>query len=138
MGRQPVRSLYSWVKAHAENGFGVAVEWRRGQELRAQVLVQHPRLVRLRNTIDATSEATERPVMLEGDLVAVDTATKSFKMNVSTRPKPVRGTYVDAIGAEHRVELPRRYRALLTERTQVKYATDEEDQTFVLLELIPI
>jgi len=83
--------------------------------------------------MQSTEETTEE-VSYTGILFAADTARRTFKLRLDDG-EVIPGTFGDAIGKEHRVELPQRYRVMLLKRTKVFLSTEKEETTYELRSL---
>jgi hypothetical protein len=136
LGPPTVRSAYAWAVDHIESKLNVSIEWRHDQEVRSSLLIQLPELERLRDAIAETSDEIVEEVTIEGELVGADIPARKFHMQ--TAVGEIRGWFIDAIGEEHRVTVPRRYEAVLQKTTRIHYSTEKEETTWLLLRLRPI
>ncbi len=137
LGVAPIRAMYRWVSDHLSAGMGAGIEWRREQQIRASLLIQTPELRRLQSAIAATSEEIVQEIEISGILVGADVARRTFHLKTETGDD-VRGAFIDAIGDEHTVELPKPYRIRVRKTSKIYYSTEREDVTYVLLGLEPI
>lgn len=135
LGIGPVRALYDWAHHHVQSRSGADIEWRRGESVRTTVLVQQPQLARLEQILRAASETEQREIEFTGYLMAADPTQKTFRL--ADADLSIRGTFSDAINAEHQVTLPRRYWARILRSTKIYYSTEREDIDYFLLELRP-
>jgi hypothetical protein len=134
LGVAPIRAVFSWANDHVQAGMGAEIEWRKDREVRAHLLVQEPELARLTQTIMQSTEETTEEVSYTGLLFAADTARRTFRLRLDDG-EVIPGTFGDAIGKEHPVELPRRYRVVLLKRTKVFLSTEKEETTYELRSL---
>jgi hypothetical protein len=130
-GPGPVRALFNWASHHADHGMGADIEWRRVNEIRASLLIQHPELRQLRDAIAQTSDVRSTKVEVLGELVGIDVERRTFHLRVEN--DDFTGSLSDDI--RQAVEVPGRYRAFIEERTVTKYSTDEEKTARILLSL---
>lgn len=133
LGPAPVRALYRWANHHADHGMGADIEWRRVNEIRASLFIQCPELRTLRDAIALTSDIRSAKAEVAGELVGIDVERRTFHLRVED--EDYTGSLSDDI--RQAVEVPRRYRAVIEERTITKYSTDEEKTSRVLLSLSP-
>lgn len=136
LGPATVRALYKWADDHVKAGLGADIRWRRGEQVRASLLIQRPELERLKQTIDITSDTEEVEIDLTGELVGADIKSHTFHM--TSGDTEYRGRFTDAIGPEHAVTLPKTYRAKVRKTTKIYYSTDKEDVSYFLLSLEPV
>jgi len=136
IGVAPIRALYKWADDHVKAGLGADIQWRRGEQVRASLLVQRPELERLKQTIDVTSDTEEVELDLTGELVGADIKSHTFHM--TSGDMEYRGRFTDAIGPEHAVTLPKTYRAKVRKTTKIYYSTEKEDVFYFLLRLEPV
>jgi hypothetical protein len=130
-GPGPVRALFNWASHHADHGMGAEIEWRRVNDVRASLLIQHPELRELRDTIALTSDVRSTKVEVAGELVGIDVDRRTFHLRVENED------YIGSLSDDIRqaVEVPKHYKAVIEERTTTKYSTDEETTTRILLSL---
>lgn len=134
LGPAPVRAMYSWANTHVQNGMGAEIEWRREREIRARLLVQEPELARLANAIQQTSDEASEELTYTGTLRAADLDRKTFRLETDDE-QSIKGSFEDAIDANHEVTLPCRYVVRLVKTTKIYYSTDVEDVSYRLLSL---
>ena len=137
LGKATVSAVYSWAKANSHHRIGTAVEWRRDQALRAEVIIQAPEFTALSETLESISERRENVITPSGTLVGADTKTHRFHF-VTEGDDDIRGAFSEAISDSRVAELPRKYRAIIRKTTETKYATDEEVVTYFLDKLEPL
>ncbi len=125
LGAASIRTLYNWAFDHDDLGLGVSIEWRRDQAIRNRLLTQQPEFEKLHKTIEQTSDQTITEREVVGQLEGADVIRKSFHIKSDTG-QDIRGTFTDAISESQTVELPKRYRAFITTKEQIKYSTEEE------------
>jgi hypothetical protein len=131
LGHGPIRAVRSWVDYHVQAGLGADIKWQRQRQERESLLIQPSELIVLRKTIDTTSSETSGQFQDVGELRAANLERKTFSMRFEG-PTLVKGTFSDAISEAHAVELPHRYRATITKKVRVNYATDSEDAKYFL------
>lgn len=134
LGVPPIRAAYKWADAHATGGLSADIEWMRSKEVRRRTLIQLPELEHLKSTIKQTGEETEEHIKVIGELVGVEISQQRFHLTVEGGGD-IRGTMDQRIGHEYTVELPKRYRAELKKTSLIRYAVDEEEVKYHLLNL---
>ena len=137
LGRATIKAAHDWAYEHYLAGFGVDIQWRRNTEIRSSLSLQKPRLERLYQTIDFTSDQTEEILHVEGQLLGADVTGKSFHMLLDSG-EHIRGSSGDSINEQHTVQLPNRYVAVIVKSTMTQYSTDTEKASFRLSSLTPI
>ena len=136
LGSGPVRALYRWALDHVSSGLGADIDWRRGELVRSKMFLPNVAFTELRNVLDKTGEERVEEVTLNGELIAVNLATKTFRMRFDSGDD-VHGKFKDAISVGHKVELPKRYTATLTKTSRIIYSREEDEDSYFLLGLEP-
>lgn len=135
-GRPIIRSCYRWADHHVRHQICSDALWRRGQEIRGKMFVQHQELAHLQKIISSTSQEESHIVRMRGVLTAANVTAKTFQFSVIDAPE-IRGTFDDAISHSHAVTIPATYTASLRRTSSFNYAMDEEKESYVLLGLDP-
>jgi hypothetical protein len=135
IGRGPLVAIYDWAKANVEYKTGAAIEWRKSERDSRDVLIQLPEFDALYTSLDKIRETKDEEIVETGSLVGADIKSRRFHFVVDDSDKDIRGKFIDAISESQKAELPRRYIARLHKTTEISYATDEEKESYVLLEL---
>jgi hypothetical protein len=133
LGVASIRTLYSWAFDHDNLGLGVNIEWRRAKTIRNRLLTQRPEFERLHKTIEQTSEQTVKEREIIGQLEGADVIKKTFHIKSDTGEE-FKG-FTDIISESQTVELPKRYKAVIITREQIKYSTEEEIVSHQLIKL---
>ena len=133
-GAASIRALYTWAHDHDELGLGAQIEWRRNQVIRNQLLTQQPEFKRLHETIGRTSDETVSQFEITGMVVGAEITRRTFHIQ-SDDGQDIRGSFQDAISETQRVELPKRYRAIVVKREQIKYSAEEPIVSYYLSKL---
>jgi hypothetical protein len=136
LGVASIRTLYSWAFDHDNLGLGVNIEWRRAKTIRNRLLTQRPEFERIHKTIEQTSEQTVKEREIIGQLEGADVSKKTFHIKSDTGEE-FKG-FTDIISESQTVELPKRYKAVIITREQIKYSTEEEIVSHRLVKLEPI
>lgn len=134
LGHGPVRAFHSWVRSNASRGLGVDMDWRRGESILSEVFIQTSRFQDLERILEEASEETTEEISVEGTLIAVSIARKTFHMSVEGA-EDVSGRFEDAIDSSHSAQVPARYRALLTKRTRTIYSMEDDVVEYFLRKL---
>ena len=130
-GAGPIREMYKWVDSLVQGGLGADIDWRRENLIRARLFRQIPDLRNLMFVIQETSDEVRKMHRIEGELVGIDVARRTFRMKF-TDTAEVKGKIADSIGM---VEVPQRYTAEIETTTKINYATDREEVSHLLLAL---
>lgn len=134
LGPPPIRLMYKWAGDHTQWGLSADVQWARGEDVRASLRVQAPELVNLQRAIDETSDEVIEEITLSGQLIGADVNSHLFRMALEDGNE-IKGRMVETIGAEYTVELPKWYVARIRKTTRIKYSTDREEVSYLLLSL---
>jgi hypothetical protein len=133
-GIPAVRRLYEWSEAHTINGVSADVQWRRKDEIRARVIVEPAALKRLEEVIKETSDITTEAVAVVGKLVGLDTALKSFHLEIP-QTEDVKGDWSAEFVYSQDLALDEIYEANLLKKSIVYYAYEREDINWELLSI---
>lgn len=136
LGPAPVREMYKWSDLHARRGLGADIEWRREMEVRAELVLQPPEIVHLRDTIGEVGDAKEEELKLGARLVGIDLAQSTFHLQVEGADD-IRGRLAEGGATIDPTMVPALYSVALIRRTQTQYSTDEDRVTYELLRLEP-
>jgi hypothetical protein len=137
-GRATVIAVYDWAKANSQHRLGTAIEWRRSETVRGDVLIQAPEFTALSEALDNIAGRQESLIYIKGTLVGADIKSHRFHFVNDDDDSSLRGTFSDAISELQVAEVPRKYTASIRKITETKYATDEEVVTYFLEKLGPI
>jgi len=136
LGVPPVAKLSKWVDAQVQFAAGAGIEWQMSAQPNApRLLLQLQEFKTLQEAIKEASVRTDPPVLMTGLLVAANTSKHTFEMRLDSGER-LRGTFADAINAEHTAELPRRYVAKVITTRKIKPATEQEELSHFLEELV--
>jgi hypothetical protein len=133
-GIPSVRRLYEWSGSLAEHGVSADIQWRRREELRGRLSVQNPRLRRIREIIEESSDVETETVEITGALVGLDVDLHTFHLKVPNAPD-IDGRWSDEFHYDPDIVLERRYRARLIKRSRTYYAYEREEITWELVSL---
>ena len=134
LGPAPLRAIFKWADAHADDGNGADISWRHGENTE-HLLLQRAEIIRLRDEIDATSEEERVPFTFTGVLTGASIVSKNFDFKPDGSD-PIKGRFVDVINENHKVKLPgARYVANVEKVTKVRYSSEEESTTWHLVDL---
>jgi len=131
LGIASVRALYSWVDNHVKSGLGAEIKWITNQEIIANIELGSEKLTALKDTIEKTSEKSEKTFDINGILVGADTTNHTFHM-VFEEGEEIRGKMSEEIGLSRTVELPKRYIATIIKTSTINYAIEKETNGYFL------
>jgi hypothetical protein len=135
-GVSAVRRMYDWANNHSSYAVSVDIKWRRGEKIRNEIFVQSPEATRLCELIDSTSDVTSEEIAVTGELVGGDTVTRNFHMRFLSA-EDIKGQIADNFTYVGNLTLERNYRARILRSKIIRYATEQEDYTYRLLNLEP-
>ena len=130
-GVAPIRRMYDWANTHARHMVTADIRWRRKDQVRNEAVVQSAEVGHLCDIINKTSDVTEEPLVIVGTLVGGDTAEKEFHLTFA-EGEDIRGTISLEFRLDGELTLDRPYRATITKRAIVHYATEVEDISYEL------
>jgi hypothetical protein len=136
IGPASVRQMDRWAADHVNSGLGADIGWKAQSVSPQRLFIQLPEISGLRNAISLSDYSAPRTIEVVGILVGADMDRKSFHFKTEKR-QDLRGRFLDAITADHRVQLPASYTAKLRVTTQTVYATEQEEADYFLLSLEP-
>ena len=138
LGKATISAVYSWAKANTENRIGAAIEWRRSETVRAEVFIQELEFRALSETLENVAHRADKELNVVGVLVGANTSSHRFDFIVRATDVHIRGRFEDAISDSQVAEIPRKYRAIITQTTETSYATEEEKISYFLKSLEPL
>jgi hypothetical protein len=133
LGPAPVAAMYRWAHTHVVNRYGVGLEWQRSPTEVRRMLIQFEELQVLQDELSRTTIESHED--FTGDLVAVDTDAKTFRMRQDDGTE-VAGTYEEAITREQAARLPARYSARITKFTKVIISEGGPEQISYFLDTL--
>jgi len=133
-GAPVVRKLYSWSKVQRDYDLSADIKWKRGSELRDEVLVQSKESAEVCRLIESKSDVQNDEMDVVGNLVGFNVATRRFAFQLPD-DELVNGTLAQAFEMTPRI-VPGRYMAHLTRRTIVHYTVEKEEISWILTELV--
>ncbi len=136
VGRKPVLSFGRWVDAHVKFTAGAGIDWTGPTEHIGQpLLVQMQEFKVLQNAFRVVTEPKEEERLVSGLLNGAWLRSGKFFME-SDSGEAIEGKFVDAITPERAATLPRRYVARIRTTTAIKLATETEEVSHFLVELV--
>jgi hypothetical protein len=136
VGRLPMVSFKKWVDAHVKFAAGAGLEWT-GPVIDPipPLVVQIQEFKALQTALSTVSDAVEEERTVTGLLTGAWMRSRHFEMELDSG-EVLTGEFVDAITAEHAARLPRRYVARVRTTRVIKPATEEEDVSHFLIDLV--
>lgn len=134
LGLAVVRCVAEFAQTHAENILGSDIDWRNSEAITDKIFLQHHDFVRLSQVIKSTHDESTKEFIATGLLTAIDVSRKTFKMKLENGTE-IHGEFHAEIDTAHTVELPRKYRAVITHTKRVSYATDEVKDSYFMEDL---
>ncbi|HXM45283.1 MAG TPA: hypothetical protein VN924_28870 [Bryobacteraceae bacterium] len=138
LGRAPIAAIYDWAKANAQSRTGADIQWTQQNATRDNVIIQAVEFSALSASLERKSEEVTREENVQGVLVGADIVSRRFHFIPDGSDEPIRGRFIDAISEERRAQIPVRYTATIKKITQISYATEIENTTYVLLRLVDV
>jgi len=136
-GASSIRQMQRWAKTHIDQDMGADIEWRRGNAVRQELIIEPPRFVSLVLAISETSDEETILIHVTATLIAMDAKTHSFKLEAE-EIGVVAGKASEYVATmANTVELPKRYEAELRKTTKINYAVEEEEVSWFLVSLTP-
>ena|SRR5271157_1688839 len=136
IGVPPVMKFGKWVDAHVRFAAGAGVEWRGPErENIAPLLVQLQEFKVLQTALNTISEPIEVEGLVTGMLIGAWLPNHKFEMALDSG-ETLSGRFGDAITPQHAAILPRRYVAKVRTTKTIKPATEQEEVSHFLVELV--
>ncbi len=136
IGRKPVLSFGRWVEAHVKFTAGAGIDWTGPTERSIPpLLVQIQEFKILQHAFHEMTEPKEEERLVSGRLTGAWMRNSKFLME-SDDGEQIEGKFVDAITPERAATLPRRYVAKIRTTTVIKLATETEEVSHFLVELV--
>jgi hypothetical protein len=135
-GKSLMNAVYTWANDNATNHVGVGVEWRRGEDVRRETVIQVPEFAALSESMVRITDSHDELVDIPGTLVGADTESKKFHF-VTESDADIRGKFNEAISESQAARLPGKYKAYLRKTIKTSFAT-ERDQVSYFLERLEV
>jgi hypothetical protein len=129
-GPPVVRKLYSWSKTQRDFDLSADIKWKRGDEVRTEVLVQAKESAEVCRLIENKSDTTEERINVVANLVGFNVATRRFTLEMPDG-ELVPGSFDKAFDVSPRV-VPGRYQARLVKRTTIHYVIEKDEISWIL------
>lgn len=137
LGPAPIRSLYSWAESHSHHDIGADIQWKDHSELERSLFVEVSALSELMQVILEVSDESSTTETFVGELIGANIKRHWFHLETDDGQQ-LSGQMADTIGDQYTVELPKRYKASITKKTKLNYATDEAISKYFLNALEPV
>jgi len=132
IGRAPISAIYDWANVNVAYDTGAGIEWVRGDQTRANLIVQVPEFRSVSASIETIADTTTTEVSVTGVLIGANIRSRRFHFLADETDENIRGSFVDAISDTQQAQLPSRYRAILKKTTEFRFATNTEKKTYFL------
>lgn len=134
LGLASVRKVYQWVTNHLQAGAGADIQWKKNNDLKLKLFIQVPQLEALQKSILETSDETEDPIEVSGELVGFDANLHRFHFKTEDGVD-MRGETSPKLGTTHTLEVPKHYKITALVKRKIYYATEKEDVTYYLVDV---
>lgn len=131
VGLPAVRLVYQWAVENNKAGFGADLLWHPRRDEKSGVRVQPQEIRELAYV--ASSVMAKEQMQAVGELLHVNMFDRSFEMKISDRM--IKGTFSNAISAQHPAQLPKLYSCTLTVSIRVALIEDVEQISYFLVKL---
>ncbi|PSH04153.1 MAG: hypothetical protein CXZ00_08890 [Acidobacteria bacterium] len=132
LGPQPMEAVNEWLDVHIQHKYGIGLEWDSDRQTKRRVKASYEQLATLQKNIVETT--TETILVKDGDLVAVNSEAKTFKLNCDDGEE-IEGTFSDAITVKQAAAVPSRYRATIIKTTRMIVPKRQKPESFFLAKL---
>jgi hypothetical protein len=134
-GLAPIRAIYKWLSTLSGSGVGIGIDWKKNDNAKEGIVLQPAEIEALRKIIDSTSDLEIDENQLTGRLVAFDTKSRTFKLELLDESATLRGSIADSADIPGAVVIPDKYTAIIKTKTRVRYATEQPEVSHELLSL---
>ena len=128
LGPEPMVAVSEWLAVHADNHFGIGLEWQSRRATKRRVDIPFDRIPGLQAMIADTK--TETVLLIDGELFGVDMAEKWFKIKADDGTE-YRGEFETAITKEHAASVPARYHATILKTTRMVTNKRQKPEDFL-------
>jgi hypothetical protein len=132
-GPPVVRKLYSWSKTQRDFDLSADIKWKRGREVRSEVLVQSVESTEVCRLIENKSDTTLDALDFTATLVGFNVASRRFTLEL-----PEGDLISGVLDAGFEVTprtVPARYQAYLVKSTKIHYTIEKEEVSWALVRL---
>jgi hypothetical protein len=132
-GPPVVRKLYAWSKIQRDYDLSADIKWKRGDEIRNNVLVQAKESAEVCRLIESKSDINDEPLDVIGNLVGFNVAARRFAFEFADG-ELINGTFDKSFEMAQRL-VPGRYSAHLIKRSVIHYTIEKDDVSWILSRL---
>jgi hypothetical protein len=132
-----VRKLHHFSKLHSQFEMAAEIKWVKSKEISHSVLAQPAEFAEIVRIIEEKGDVTRDPVTVIGALLAWNTITKAFVLDVPDSEQ-ISGHWAEDFDGRSERKVPANYRAELTKLTVVRYAEETDKVTWLLHSLIEL
>ncbi len=135
VGVAAISKAYSWAEVSAQYGLDTSIRWGKTYREARQFDISSGDAVVVKEAIEATSEKSERLVTYECILEGIDPVRSYFHIVLSDGMKITGNTDIDFPQIEWTTK--KHYKAVVEERSVIKFSTGESSTTQTLRSLEP-
>jgi hypothetical protein len=135
-GIASVTAAHAWAENAVQYGLTTTIAWRKASDERRVITLSHSDALLFKTAIDAVSDETVEDVDRQCELLALDDATGTFRIEVSGG-ETIAGTLAEGFPRGGSWTTRHWYTAVLLRAMRVRYATGEETVRWSLRRLIP-
>jgi hypothetical protein len=135
-GIASVTAAHAWAENAAQYALTTTITWRKASDERRVISLFHSEALLFKTAIDAVSDETVEEVDRPCELLAIDDATGTFRIEVSGG-ETITGVLAEGFPRGGSWTTRHWYTAVLQRAMQVRYATGEETIRWSLRRLIP-
>lgn len=132
LGNAVIKRVHDWSAANVRGGFDADVRWSRSDGRQLGQLVQHGRMEKLVNLIEATSAIETEIIEVTGTLVGIDVKAGTFHF-VVPNGNDYRGFLARDFDRNVEIKVNKTYLARISEARTTIYATEQTRRERVLL-----
>lgn len=134
LGNAVVKRVHDWSNVNVKGGFAADVRWNRSDGRQLGEVIARPRMEKIVEIIEATSEEEKKEISAVGFLIGAHLRSKSFHF-VVPNGEDYRGHLAPDFSTDLEMTLGHRYRALIRETKTITYATEKVERKLELLRL---
>lgn len=138
LGNAVIKRVHDWSAANVKGGFDADVRWSRSDGRQLGQLVQHGRMEKLVNLIEATSASENDVIEVIGTLVGIDVKAGTFHL-VVPNGDDYRGSLSRDFDRNVEIRVNKTYFARISETRTTIYATEQmrRERTLITLKARP-
>ncbi len=136
IGVASITKAYAWADASVRYGLDTEINWGKSYSDLHEISISRDEAATVKAVIENKSDSQDDHIVLDGILLGFDGSTSYFHLEALDTRVDIRGSISPDLSKSWTTNQP--YRAHMTRTVEVRYATGEEKETWVLTRLEPL